>query len=206
MIRGKKIGGMVVLDPAGKPLVEVDAPAAPDGYELSESWEDNGAELVQTWALVPAEGTEADAVRDLARMLFTDLPDEEAYEVRALADPWAPVGEYAVGDRVLYGGELYRCLQAHSSQVDWTPVAAPSLWALVLPGQEGAEPEEGYAEWVQPGSTNGYSEGDRVTHDGHLWESLVDSNVDEPGTDNGFRWKDLGEYPPAASAAGAHFA
>ncbi len=195
MIRGKKVGGMVVLDPAGKPLVEVDAPPAPDGYELSESWEDNGAELVQTWALVPAEGTEADAVRDLARMLFADLPDDEAYEVRALADPWAPVAEYAVGDRVLYGGELYRCLQAHSSQVDWTPEKAPSLWARILPGQEGSGEEAG--DWAQPDSTNPYMEGDRVVHNGHLWESTSDGNVWEPGA-VGAPWKDLGEYPPAA--------
>lgn len=46
-----------------------------------------------------------------------------------------------------------------------------------------------------PEAPDGYSTGDRVTHGGHLWESLVDDNVDRPGTDNGFRWKDLGAWP-----------
>ena len=36
-------------------------------------------------------------------------------------------------------------------------------------------------EWEQPGSTNGYSKGDKVTHNGKTWESLVDNNVWEPG-------------------------
>lgn len=94
-----------------------------------------------------------------------------------------------------FAGTLYRCLTAHTALAEWEPPSAPSLWAEVLPGQDGNEPETGYAEWVQPDSTNGYSTGDRVTHGGHLWESLVDDNVDEPGTDNGFRWKDLGAWP-----------
>ena len=37
------------------------------------------------------------------------------------------------------------------------------------------------AEWEQPGSTNGYSKGDKVTHNGKTWESLADNNVWEPG-------------------------
>lgn len=94
--------------------------------------------------------------------------------------------------RVLFNSRLFKCLTTHYSQLDWTPVNAPSLWAEILPGQDGNEPEDGYAEWSRPDSTNGYSEGDRVTHNGRLWESLVDDNVDEPGTDNGFRWEDLG--------------
>lgn len=35
---------------------------------------------------------------------------------------------YAVDDRVLYEGNEYRCLQAHTSQPGWTPPATPSLW------------------------------------------------------------------------------
>ena len=65
------------------------------------------------------------------------------------------------------------------------PVNAHSLWAEVLPGQGGTE-----APWTQPDSTNGYSEGDVVTHNGKRWESTADNNVWEPGS-TGAPWQEL---------------
>lgn len=100
-----------------------------------------------------------------------------ALEATALYPVWRSGTGYAVGERVQSGGVLYRCLTAHTSQADWTPEAAVSLWARVLI----PDPEEAPA-WVQPESTNPYSRGDRVTHNGQTWESTVDGNVWEPGT------------------------
>ena len=37
---------------------------------------------------------------------------------------------YKVGDLVTYTGKTWRCLQAHTSNTGWTPVAAVSLWTL----------------------------------------------------------------------------
>lgn len=42
---------------------------------------------------------------------------------------WAPGQAVAVGDLRTYGGVTYRCIQAHTTQAGWTPVAVPSLWA-----------------------------------------------------------------------------
>lgn len=197
MLTGELVGGALVAyaDGTGKPIVETAAPEAPEGYEMRACWRDDGSRIVQAWEAVPAESSVDDAVRRLARMQAESLGDEQALEVAALFPEWKVGQSYAVGDRVRFSGTLYRCLQAHTALAEWEPTSAPSLWAEVLPGQDGNEPDDGYAEWTQPGSTNGYSTGDRVTHGGHLWESLVDSNVDEPGTDNGFRWKDLGAWP-----------
>ena len=84
--------------------------------------------------------------------------------------------EYKEGDRVTYNGTLYKCLQAHTSQDSWTPADAPSLWAKVLiTGTEDTPPE-----WQQPGSTNPYMKGDKVTLDGKVYESLIDNNVWKP--------------------------
>lgn len=104
------------------------------------------------------------------------LPDEELLEVPNLAPVWDPAGTYAPGDRVSFAGILYKCLQEHTAQPDWTPDAAPSLWARVLIEDENVIPE-----WVQPDSTNPYAKGDRVMHNGSVWESTVDGNVWEPG-------------------------
>lgn len=38
---------------------------------------------------------------------------------------------YAVGDQVTYGGNTYKCLQAHTSQPGWDPVSTPALWQPV---------------------------------------------------------------------------
>jgi hypothetical protein len=44
---------------------------------------------------------------------------------------WAPNTAYAVGAVVTYQGVRYRCRQAHTSQVDWTPPATPALWLQI---------------------------------------------------------------------------
>jgi predicted chitinase/chitodextrinase len=48
--------------------------------------------------------------------------------------PWAVGVAYAVNDTVTYNGSTYRCIQAHTSQADWTPSAVPALWGLVTGG------------------------------------------------------------------------
>lgn len=115
------------------------------------------------------------------------LTDEQALQVTTLYPLWDATKTYAVGDRVRYAGNLYRCLQPHTAQETWNPADAPSLWAKVLTDQSGA-----ILPWVQPDSTNPYAKGDKVTHNGKTWESLVDNNVWEPGaigTEN--LWKEV---------------
>ena len=192
MLTGELLGGALVVSPdgTGKLIVETTMPEPPDGYEMEASWRDDGSRIVQTWEAVPVEGSVDDAVRTLARMQAAHLGDDDALKVSALFPEWVTGAVYAVGDRVTRSGVLYRCLQAHTALAEWKPEDAPSLWARVLPGQDGNEPSEGYAEWEQPDSTNPYSKGDRVTHDGKTWESTTDGNVWEPGT-TGAPWKEV---------------
>lgn len=44
---------------------------------------------------------------------------------------WTFPKAYAVGDEVTYQGATYRCLQAHTSQAGWNPVAVPALWLRI---------------------------------------------------------------------------
>jgi hypothetical protein len=54
------------------------------------------------------------------------------------AVPWAANIAYSAGDVVTYGGNVYECIQAHTSLSNWTPDATPALWApadcAVTPG------------------------------------------------------------------------
>lgn len=104
------------------------------------------------------------------------LSDEDALEAVQLFPAWNSAATYAVGNRVRYNDTLYSCLTAHTAQADWTPAAAPSLWAKVLIPDPNVIPE-----WEQPDSTNPYSAGDKVTHNGKTWVSDIDGNVWEPG-------------------------
>lgn len=180
MIYGVLVGDAAVMltDAAhGKPVVELDEPECPSGYHSETRWSEQGQYIVMSHELVPDEGTAEQAALALSRMQFQSLPDDAAVELRALAPSWQVGQTYTEGIKYLHEGKLWKCLQTHVSQADWAPGSAPSLWAEVLPGQSGE-----VGEWVQPGSTNGYQKGDRVTHNGQTWESTFDgSNVWEPG-------------------------
>ena len=102
--------------------------------------------------------------------------DATAAEYPEFYPTWDPTAVYASEARVQYQGVLYKCLQDHTAQADWTPDAAPSLWAKVLIPDPDVIPE-----WEQPDSTNPYMQGDKVIHNGKTWVSDIDNNVWEPG-------------------------
>lgn len=119
---------------------------------------------------------EAYKLRGIIEQAVVSLDDATALEAVTLYPAWAAGVAYEVGVRVQYGCILYKVLTAHTSQADWTPDAAPSLFAKVLIPDPDVIPE-----WEQPDSTNPYMKGDKVTHNGVTYESAVDNNVWEPG-------------------------
>ena len=111
---------------------------------------------------------------DLIQTAIGYLPDEEAETVTALFPDWEIGKAYAVGDRVKFNELLYRCVQAHTSQSDWTPDVVPALWVRTYTDE--------WPEWVQPtGAHDAYNTGDKVSHNQKHWVSDIDANVYEPG-------------------------
>ena len=104
---------------------------------------DNGTDL--TVRIMIREMTADEIKSDIAESLVVTLTDEQAITVKELYDAFDPNGKaYAVGDRVVYNGVLYKCKQAHTSQADWLPGVAPSLWvALEVVPEEGEETPAG---------------------------------------------------------------
>ena len=124
----------------------------------------------------------------VARIQAQSLGDTDALTVQNLYPEWSGESVTYVKDfKVNRNGVLYKCLQDHVSQESWSPEDAPSLWVKVL-----IPDPETIPEWEQPDSANGYAKGDKTTHNGKTWESLVDNNVWEPGvTGTEALWKEV---------------
>lgn len=130
------------------------------------------AELASSLASVQS----ASAVAFVALCEVGTLDMVTASEHADLFSPWAYPVAYTAGQLRRYNGTLYKCVQAHTSQADWTPDTAASLWSVA------ADPAEEWPAWSQPiGAHDAYAKGDKVSHNGKHWTSNVDSNVWEPG-------------------------
>ena len=111
-----------------------------------------------------------------------NLTDEQAMQIADLYPDWAAMKAYAADEIVKFGvnadGEtqLYKVIQAHTSQADWTPDTAASLYKKI------GFTDEGVSIWTQPlGATDAYMKGDVVSFENQLWKSTVDNNVWQPG-------------------------
>lgn len=169
--------------------------------DLRRPWADNLesriAANVSLWReLANAEADKQEQAAELARMTaeyekldklaaqiaFVALAENgtidgvTAGEHHNLFAEWQTGVAYDAGKIVAHGGKLYRCVQPHTSQDDWTPAAVPALWTGI------ADPAEEWPEWSQPiGAHDAYNLGDKVSHGGKHWESTADGNVWEPG-------------------------
>lgn len=80
-------------------------------------------------------------LRKMIEKTAVTLTDSEAFDVAELFPMWKTDTAYQTGDRVQYEGKLYKCLQAHTSQADWIPTTAYSLWAAVEEPGQGDTPD-----------------------------------------------------------------
>lgn len=122
----------------------------------------------------------AEAKRILADIqmntVLMSIPDEQAYSVKVLYPEWDGNGyKYKQGDRFMYNGKFYKVLQDHTSQAEWLPDKAPSLYVEI------SDPSEEWPEFKQPsGAHDAYMKNDKVTYNGKHYISLIDSNTWSP--------------------------
>ena len=165
----------------------------PDGSWVSNPTEEMIAEAgwqVYVPPVVPPQPqTEPDytqvmeAVKKILSTEASALTDEEALEVAALFPTWkSKIGStVTVGERLWYNEKLYKVVQEHTPQDEWTPDITPALYTEVS--------IEEVPEWKQPtGAQDAYMAGDKVKHNGFTWESTVDNNTWEPGV---YGWNQL---------------
>ncbi|MCI8481153.1 MAG: chitinase [Oscillibacter sp.] len=137
-------------------------------------------------------GEEISRAAEAGSIMFVTLAEAGNIDGAAAAEhaelfaPWAYPVKYKTGQiRRHTDGKLYRCLQDHTSQEDWAPDAASSLWAVA------ADPAEAWPAWSQPvGAHDAYAKDSRTSHNGKHWASDLDGNVWEPGI---YGWTEVPE-------------
>lgn len=123
----------------------------------------------------------AEQMRKALQLYVNALSEEDALMVATVYPDWAVNVKYKTKDWVKYGENamgdpvLYQVLQDHTSQAQWTPDAATSLYKKV------GETADGTPKWVQPcGATDAYNKGDIVDYNGVKYISTIDANVWAP--------------------------
>ena len=115
----------------------------------------------------------ARALRPYIEKAAINLTDEDALQAVELFPQWVTGHAYVVDERLQYNGVLYRVVQAHISQADWTPDITPAMFVVVSLDE--------WPEFVQPtGAHDAYKKGDKVTFEGKHYISLIDGNVYSP--------------------------
>lgn len=155
-----------------------------DWYLISDHWRN-----VDRFSPVQVQTEEANATASIVFVTLAEsgsIDDVTASEHASTFAEWQSGVSYKVGNIRRYGeGLLYRCIQDHTSQDDWTPDAAVSLWVNI------SDPAEEWPAWSQPvGAHDAYQTGDKVSHNGKHWKSTVDNNVWEPGA---YGWEEVNE-------------
>ena len=124
---------------------------------------------------------QAYAIREAMDAAGALLTEEQALACVRLYGPWEIGRKYKKDEYLTYGfngvgdPQLYKVVQDHRSQSDWTPDAAVSLYVPI-----GLD-DSGYPVWAQPtGAHDAYNKGDIVNYNGVLYKSLIDGNVYSP--------------------------
>lgn len=118
---------------------------------------------------------EAKEIRKAIDTFAENQTDETLIDNKAAFEWWRP-GIATEKDKIYrFGDDLYRCIQPHTTQDDWTPDKVPALFVKIS--------LEEYPQWVQPtGAHDAYNKGDKVSDEGKHWISEIDGNVWKPGT------------------------
>jgi hypothetical protein len=153
-----------------------------NAIDLMSQVETVGLQVEEQTSIVEVASAQVMSLRKSLQnlVLAVNLSDEEMADLVNLYDDWTTGVDLVAGDIVRHGGKLYRVVQAHTTQADWTPPATPALFTPTTPAQTN-EGEEIVPEWVQPtGGHDAYNVGDKVTFEGQVYKSLIDANTWSP--------------------------
>lgn len=90
-----------------------------------------------------AERTRPLTAEEVSRMLIASqinsltVEDSTALRMKEFYPEWESGQNYPEGYKVRRGGALYRAIQTHTAQQDWTPETATALWTEICESHAG---------------------------------------------------------------------
>lgn len=117
---------------------------------------------------------EAEEIRKAIDIFAVNQSDETLIDNKAAFEFWR-AGINAEKDKIYrYGDDIYKCIQPHITQDDWTPDKVPALFVKIS--------LEEWKQWEQPaGAHDAYMKGAKVSDEGKHWISNKDYNIYKPG-------------------------
>lgn len=104
--------------------------------EIAEREEAQAAwEAIERTRPLTAEEVTAMLIKQQINKLNVD--DNTALRMLTFYPEWASDTDYTAGYKVQRGGKLWRCIQAHTSQIGWEPENAASLWTEICESHAG---------------------------------------------------------------------
>jgi hypothetical protein len=164
-------------------------------WEIREKTDEELTAEINSQAMQKEQELNPVEIKQALQLTIAGLPEAEQVNYVSIYTAWK-VGE-AVNDAITspngkadirqYNGVLYKAIQPHTTQLDWTPDLVPTLWVQV-------NAPDVIAVWKQPtGVHDAYQTGDKVhfpTASDPIYRSLIDANVWSP-TDYPDGWKKL---------------
>lgn len=129
-----------------------------------------------------------DKIDRLTDYLKTTGDESTLLEFIDIWDNWTDrIGDdLDVGDLVVHEDVLYTVIQPITAMAHQPPDMIKAHYKVIAPPGQ-------YLDWAPPtGAHDAPNKGEKRWHSGKLWESLIDGNTVEPGTDDRY-WKDITE-------------
>ena len=113
-----------------------DASEIADWMEITEKQKE---QMLAAVAIIDVDDMDAASIRRVNAIIgkvvnrINNIPMtiEESLELAAYFPKWETDKEMPLGYKVSYDGSLFEVIQAHTSQADWTPKVATSLFKVV---------------------------------------------------------------------------
>ena len=183
LVRGKTKSGRLLPADVDTSIIQQQLEDILNFVQAQEPTEVEEALLIKEQAQKEVDQANQEVGKARERITSLELDKEtlqaELDQLIATFEPWT-VGESVVkGDVRRFENGLYEVIQDHTTQADWQPNVAASLWRVYTPN-ETLQGTEIIPDFVQPASTNPYMTGDKVVFEGKVYESIIDDNVWSP--------------------------
>lgn len=125
------------------PVLHAEPPTVEEGYYAVPKWVQTETAIVQEWEV--KKDNRPFSAEQITDMLIKEsintisVDDQTALRMKEFYPEWKPGVPVTVGYKVRYNGQLYKVVAAHTTQADWTPDAAITMFERLDETHDGTQ-------------------------------------------------------------------